>query len=76
MAGSCAGGGETTNPPSIVTWNTGVVLQTITPNTRYLILTPTTGVADVTVSFGGTKTWYWGVARQGRVQYSSQLRFY
>lgn len=70
-----AGGGESGTAPASVTWNTGVVLQTITANKRYLILTPSTGVADVTVNYAGVKTWYWAVSRYGRAFYSSQVRF-
>ena len=70
------GGGETAFAPTSVTWNTGTVLQTITANKHYLIVTPYTGVADVSVNYTGGRIWYWAVCRQGRVYYSSQLYFY
>lgn len=69
------GGGETTTAPDSVTWNEGVVLQTITANKRYLVITPTTGVASVTVGHAGDRTWYWAVSRLGRVFYSPSVNF-
>ena len=76
LADSAAGGGETATEPTSVTWNTGIVLRTITDNKHYLIITPTTGVANVSVNYSGAKTWYWAVSRYGRAYYSSQVRFY
>ncbi len=70
-----SGGGLTSTAPGVVTWNTGVVLQTITANKHYLIITAHTGVADVSVTDAGPRTWYWAICRQGRVYYSSQLYF-
>jgi hypothetical protein len=69
------GGGETTLAPTSVTWNSGVVLQTVTAAKRFLVLTPANGVAAATVQFNGDRTWYWAVARHGRVFYSSSLNF-
>jgi len=69
------GGGLSSVAPGSVTWNSGVVLQTIVTGKHFLVITPHTGVADVTVNYSGTKTWYWAVCRQGRVYYSSQLYF-
>ena len=69
------GGGETGTAPISVTWNSGTVLQTVTTNKHYLIVTPYTGVADVSVNYSGSRIWYWAVCRQGRVYYSSQLYF-
>lgn len=68
------GGGETAVAPT-VTWNTGTVLQTVTANKHYLLITPATGIADVTVSYAGAKSWYWAVSRYGRTYYSSKLTF-
>lgn len=70
-----AGGGETATAPSSVTFNAGTVLHTLTANKHFLVLTPATGVLDVTVSYAGAKTWYWGVSRLGRAFYSSALSF-
>jgi len=70
-----SGGGETAVTPDAVTWTVGTVLQTITLKKRYLVLTPHTGVVNVDVSYAGVNNWYWAVCRQGRVYYSSQLRF-
>jgi len=69
------GGAETATAPDSVTWNSGTVLETVTANKRYWIITPATGVADVTVDYVGNNTWYWAVARYGRVYYSSSLNF-
>ena len=69
------GGGETSLAPDSVTWNSGTVLETVTANKRFLIVTPATGVANVTVGYSGDNTWYWAVARYGRVYYSSSLNF-
>ncbi|HOO17127.1 MAG: hypothetical protein KBH81_14180 [Phycisphaerae bacterium] len=70
------GGGLTSTAPSSVAWTSGTVLQTIVERKRYLIVTPSTGVATVNVSYGGVKNWYWAICRQGRVYYSSQLSFF
>jgi hypothetical protein len=70
-----SGGGVTAYAPNTVTWNAGVVLQTIETKKHYLVITPYTGVADVSVNYLGTGRYYWGVCRQGRVYYSSQLYF-
>lgn len=69
------GAGETAFTPDAVTWNTGTLLETVTASKRYWVVTPATGVADVTVSYVGNRTWYWAVARYGRVYYSSALNF-
>lgn len=70
-----SGGGESATAPTKVTWQTGTVLQTVTANKQYVILTPTTGVVSVSVEYAGDYSWYWAVARQGRVYYSSALDF-
>jgi len=69
------GGGVTATSPTSVTWNTGTIFQTIASNRHYRIITPHTGAVNVSVSYGGAKTWYWAVCRQGRIYYSSQLYF-
>ncbi|MCK4341927.1 MAG: hypothetical protein KAY37_09420 [Phycisphaerae bacterium] len=69
------GGGLTVIAPSSVTFNTGTVLETITANKRFLLITPTNGVINVDVAYGATKTWRWGVSRYGRVYYSTALTF-
>lgn len=70
------GGGETALAPDTVTWDTGtVILQTITAKKRFLIVSPTTGLLNVTVSYTGDYTWYWAVERSGRVVYSNALNF-
>jgi len=70
------GGGETTLAPDAVTWGAeAVVLETITTKKRYLILTPTTSLVNVTVNYAGDRTWYWAVERNGRVNYSNALDF-
>jgi len=70
------GGGETALAPDAVTWGVGtVILQTVTANKRYLVVTPTTGVLNVEVSYTGDRTWYWAVERNGRVVHSDALNF-
>ncbi|MCG3129072.1 MAG: hypothetical protein CHACPFDD_03981 [Phycisphaerae bacterium] len=69
------GGGETSTAPNSVTWNSGIVLAEITAKKRYFVITNASGVADVTVNDGGARTWFWAVARHGRVNYSSSLFF-
>jgi len=69
------GGGETSAAPGDVVWNSGIVLETVSTKTRYWIITPATGVANVTVTCTIDRTWYWAVARYGRVYYSSSLNF-
>nr|QDY92651.1 hypothetical protein fos2004AM_00020 [uncultured Planctomycetota bacterium] len=69
------GGGLTTTAPNSVTFNTGTVLQTVTANKRFLVITPTTGVVTVTVNYTGNNTWYWAISRHARVYYSSSLAF-
>lgn len=69
------GGGETAVAPTSVTWLAGVVLQTITANRSFLVITPATGAPSVKVAYGGAHTWYWAASRLGRVYYSPQLKF-
>jgi len=69
------GGGVTGTPPSAVVFTSGTILETITSNRRFLVITSGTGVIDVIVSYGGSKTWYWAFTRYGRVYYSSRLYF-
>jgi arylamine N-acetyltransferase len=69
------GGGETTTAPTGVTWKSGTIVQTVTANKQYVIVTPTTGVVSVSVAYSGDRTWYWAAARHGRVYYSSALDF-
>ena len=69
------GGGETSTAPTSVTWNSGTVLQTVTADKQFLVLTPTTGVVSVSVSYNGDRSWYWAVARHGRAYYSPVLNF-
>jgi hypothetical protein len=69
------GGGLTLTTPGAVSFNGGVVLETIVANKRYLIITPSTGTVEVTVTYTGTKSWYWAVSRFARAYYSSQLYF-
>ncbi len=69
------GGGETATAPDSVSFSGAVVLETVTPNVRFWVITPKTGLANVTVSYAGSKVWYWAAARQGRIVYSSKLDF-
>lgn len=69
------GGGVTGTAPASVTFNSGTVLETIVANKRFLVITPTTGVIEVAVNYGGAKTWRWAVSRYARVYYSSALTF-
>lgn len=69
------GGGLTGTAPTSVTWNTGTVIETLTTDKHFMMLTPSTGVLNVTVDYAGTKTWHWATARHGRVFYSSALSF-
>lgn len=70
-----AGGGVTATTPDTVTWTVGTVVQTIVPRKHFVIITPDTGVAAAVVTHAGSKTWFWAVARYGRVYYSSALVF-
>lgn len=69
------GAAETALAPTSITWNSGIVLQTVTLNKHYLVITPSTGIANVTVNYGAARTWYWAVTRLGRVFYSTGLSF-
>lgn len=69
------GGGLTGTAPTSVAFNTGTVLETIVTNKRFVVITPTTGVIDVTVSYGGVKSWRWAISRYARVYYSAALSF-
>jgi len=69
------GGGLTGTPPDAVTFSGATVLQTFTSNRHYLILTPLNNVVTASVTYAGAATWYWAVARFGRVYYSSALSF-
>lgn len=70
-----SGGAESGTAPNSVTWNSGTVLETITANKRYLVITTSTGILDVTVNYPGVKNWHWAVTRLGRIYYSSTLAF-
>ena len=69
------GGGLTLTAPGAVSFGSGTILETIATNKRYLVITPSTGTIEVTVTYAGTKSWYWAVSRFARVYYSSQLSF-
>lgn len=69
------GGGVSATTPSNVTFNSGVVLQTITSKKHYLVIAPTTGIVSATVDYNGDQTWYWAAAQQGRAYYSTALNF-
>jgi hypothetical protein len=70
------GGGVSTVDPVSVTWGAeAVVLQTIVTRRHFKIIGPTTGLINATVKYLGDHTYYWAVARQGRVYYSSGLDF-
>lgn len=69
------GGGLSPVTPASVTWNSGTVLETIVSDKRFLVITTSTGVADVTVNYSGTRTWRWAVTRLGRIFYSNTLSF-
>lgn len=69
------GGGQTATAPNSVTFNSGTVVHTLAANKHFLVVTPATGVIDVTVNYAGAKTWHWAVSRLGRAFYSTQLSF-
>ncbi len=69
------GGGLTSLAPDDVTVNVGTILETVVAGKRWLILTSTAGVADLTVSYVGTRNWHWAVSRHARVYYSDRLYF-
>lgn len=69
------GGGETSLAPTSVTFTGATVLQTITAAKRFLIVTPSSGLATAVVDYSGDRTWYWAFARTGRVFYSNAVNF-
>lgn len=69
------GGKPTTHTVDSVTWNTGTVIQTIAAKKHYVMLTPRTGVLDVTVAYSSPRTFYWAISRGGHVYYSPPLVF-
>ncbi len=69
------GGGLTTLAPTSVSFGVGTVLETVVNGKHYRVLTSEAGVIDVTVTYPGTRSWYWAVTRLGRVYYSSRLYF-
>lgn len=69
------GGGLTGTSPTSVSFPTGVVVEEVVANRHYRILTTETGLAGVSVSATGPKTWYLATARHGRVFYSTGLSF-
>lgn len=70
-----AGAGPTSVSPTSVTWNTGTIVQTVAANRHFRVMTPATGVLDMTVQYSGSRSWYWAITRGGRVYYSSRLQF-
>jgi len=69
------GGGLTTLAPTGVTFGVGTVLETVVSGKHYRVLTSEAGVIDVSVTYPGTRAWYWAVTRLGRVYYSPRLQF-
>ncbi|MFO0837751.1 MAG: hypothetical protein U1D55_04435 [Phycisphaerae bacterium] len=69
------GGGPSVLTPASVSFITGTVLQTVTSNLDYLVISSSTGLVNVNVNYSGSKTWYWGVSRGGSVFYTSGLFF-
>lgn len=70
-----SGDGLSTVTPTSVTWNAGTVLQEIVTRRHWLVITPSTGVLDVTVGYTGAHSWNMAVARTGRAYYSASLSF-
>lgn len=69
------GEGESATTPASVTWTGGAVLQTLSANKRWLLITPTNGVVTASINYTGDHTWYLAAARHGRVYYSSAIDF-
>lgn len=69
------GGGHTVAAPTSISFQAGTVLQTVVANKHYRVLTAPAGIVIPTVSYAGTRTWYWAVSRHGRVFYSPGLEF-
>ncbi len=70
------GGGVSSNAPNSVAIGIGTVMETLVANRHYRILSTGNGIISISVTYtGGTRTWYWGVSRHGRVYYSSGLYF-
>jgi len=69
------GGGLTSSAPDSVSWNIGTVVHEFVANKHWIIITPDTAIARATVSFVGSRDWYWAASRFGRVFYSSQIEF-
>jgi len=70
------GGGETASAPDAVTWGGGAtLLETISTDRRFLVISPPTGVITATVAHSGAGTWRLAVERNGRVYYSNELEF-
>ena len=69
------GGGVTLTAPGAVSFTGATVLETIVANKRFLLITPSTGTIEATVTYAGVKSWYWAISRFARVYYSSQLYF-
>ncbi len=70
-----SGGGLTAVAPTSVTFDVGTVLDTPAANKRWLVVTPTTGIISVRVTYGGSRSWCWAISRHARVYYSSNLSF-
>jgi hypothetical protein len=70
-----SGGGLTATAPTAVSWSAGTVLQQLTAKKQYMILTTADGNATVTVTNATGPIWYWALARQGRVYYSTAMHF-
>ena len=70
-----SGGGVTGTSPGSFTWSTGTVVEEVIADRHYRVLTTETGLAGVSISASGPKTWYLAIARNGRVYYSTGLSF-
>jgi hypothetical protein len=69
------GGGESGTAAGFFVWNSGAPLQIVTANKQYVALTDSAGVLNFTIGHSGSKTWFLGVARQGRAFYSAPIVF-
>ena len=69
------GGGLTAYEPDAVAVSVGTLLETVVAKKRFLVITTQAGVTDLTVTYNGYRTWYWGVSRYGRVFYTDRLYF-
>lgn len=69
------GGGETSTAADFFVWVAGAPLKELTTRKHFLVLTDSAGLIHLNIGHSGARTWFLGVARDGRAFYSGPVVF-